>query len=211
MTRGSLTKFILHLHPRLVPEASAKVRFTWCLGGIALWMFLLETATGVLLMLHYIPSATGAYDSVQHITHVVSYGFFLRNIHYWCGQVMVALVVLHMARVVVTGSYAPPRSLNWLIGTSLLMFTLLVDFTGYLLVWDDRALWAWTIARNLAETFPLIGPLSASLLFGAGDVGDSTLVRLYAWHVLFLPGIMIVVMGWHFWRVRADGGISVPL
>jgi len=174
-------------------------------------MFLLETATGVLLMLHYIPSATGAYDSVQHITHVVSYGFFLRNIHYWCGQVMVALVVLHMARVVVTGSYAPPRSLNWLIGTSLLMFTLLVDFTGYLLVWDDRALWAWTIARNLAETFPLIGPLSASLLFGAGDVGDSILVRLYAWHVLFLPGIMIVVMGWHFWRVRADGGISVPL
>lgn len=211
MAKGSLSKFIVHLHPRLIPEESARVQYTWCLGGLALWMFVLETFTGVLLMLHYIPSSHGAYPSIQYISHIVSYGFFVRNLHYWCGQAMVGFVVLHMTRVVLTGSYAPPRSLNWLIGISLLVCTLSVDFTGYLLVWDDRALWAWTVARNLSETMPGMGPLFAGLLFGPQEVGDLTLVRLYAWHVLLLPGTMIGLMGWHFWRVRTDGDISQPL
>jgi quinol-cytochrome oxidoreductase complex cytochrome b subunit len=180
------------------------------MGGLAAWMFVLETITGVLLMLHYVPSAAGAYPSVQTITHAAPYGFFIRNLHYWCGQIMVGMVVLHMVRVFVTGSYAPPRNMNWLIGLGLLVGTFIVDFTGYLLVWDDRGLWAWTIARNLAETVPLIGPLVASLLFGPPEIGDLALVRVYAWHVIILPGLLVSLMAWHFWRIRKDG-ISSPL
>jgi quinol-cytochrome oxidoreductase complex cytochrome b subunit len=211
MSKASFSSFLLHVHPRVIPEHAARVRFTWCLGGLAVWMFVLEAVTGALLLLHYVPALSGAYPSVQQVTHVVPYGFFLRGLHYWCGQVMVVLVVMHMARVVITKSYAPPRQVNWLIGLGLLVGTVVVDFTGYLLVWDDRALWAWTIARNLAESVPAIGPLVAALLFGSPDAADATLVRLYAWHVFLLPGVMIALMMWHFWRIRKDGGISGPL
>ena len=211
MKRGSLSSLILHLHPRMVPEASARFTFTWCLGGLALWMFLLEVVTGLLLLLHYVPSISGAYVSVQEITYVAPYGFFIRNLHYWCGQAMVFLVVLHMIRVFLTGSFRPPRSFNWIVGLLLLVSSLLVDFTGYLLVWDDRSLWAWTIARNLAETIPLVGSATASLLFGPVEVSDLALVRIYVWHVILWPAIMCLLMAWHFWRIRKDGGISVPL
>jgi quinol-cytochrome oxidoreductase complex cytochrome b subunit len=211
MAKESFSALLLHLHPPSVPERSARFGYTWCLGGLAVWMFVLEAVTGVLLMLHYVPTLSGAYLSVQDITHLVPYGFFLRNLHYWCGQVMVALVVLHMMRVFITGSYGPPRRFNWIIGLGLLVGTLFVDFTGYLLVWDDRALWARTIARNLAETVPLVGSGSAVLLFGSAEISDSILVRLYVWHVVLLPAIMALLMVWHFWRIRKDGGISVRL
>lgn len=201
---------MLHLHPRLIPESASKIRFTWCMGGLAVWMFVLEVITGVMLMLYYVPTSSGAYASIQTITHVAPYGFLVRNLHYWCGQIMVGLVVVHMLRVFVTRSFASPRHLNWLIGLGLLVGTFIVDFTGYLLVWDDRGLWAWTIARNLAETVPVMGPFLASLLFGPPDVGDLVVVRLYAWHVLMLPALLAALMAWHFWRIRKDG-ISASL
>jgi len=174
-------------------------------------MFLIETLTGILLLLHYIPTAAGAYASIQDITHVAPYGFFLRNIHYWAGQIMIALVGLHMVRVFWTGSFAPPRQFNWIIGLMLLVGALLVDFTGYLLVWDARSLWAWTIARNLCGTVPVIGAAVGSLLFGPEQVRDAALIRMYVWHVVLLPAFIAVLMGWHFWRIRKDGGISQPL
>lgn len=174
-------------------------------------MFFMEAVTGALLMLRYVPSLSGAYLSIQEITHLARYGFFIRNLHYWCGQAMVVLVALHMVRVFVTGSFAPPRRMNWVIGSVLLVTTLLVDFTGYLLVWDDRALWALTIARNLTASVPWLGSSLASVFFGPGEVGDMSLVRLYAWHVFLLPATMVLFMGWHFWKIRKDGGISVPL
>ncbi len=211
MSKGSLKSLVFHLHPRFVPESSARVSFTWCLGGLAVWMFLIELVTGALLMLHYIPTRGGAYVSIQDITHIVPYGFFIRNLHYWCGQAMVVLVVLHMLRVFLTDSFANPRHLNWVIGLTLLVGTVFVDFTGYLLVWDERSLWAWTIARNLVLTVPIVGSWTASLLFGPEAVGDAVIVRIYVWHVILWPGIMIFMMVWHFWRIRKDGGISVPL
>ncbi len=211
MARGSLSALILHLHPRRIPEAASRIRYTWCLGGLALWMFVIEVLTGVLLMLHYVPSTAEAYLSVQTITHVVEYGFFVRNLHYWCGQAMVVLVVLHMIRVFVSGAYAPPRRANWLIGVGLLVGTLLVDFTGYLLVWDERALWAWTIARNLTGEIPMVGGVAAQVVFGPGEVSDTAIARLYTWHVILLPLAMGMLCGWHFWRIRKDGGILIPL
>jgi cytochrome b6 len=181
------------------------------MGGLAFWMFLLEAFTGALLALFYLPSAGGAYLSVQAITHIVPYGFFIRNLHYWCGQIMVAAVALHMVRVFLTGSFAAPRHFNWIIGLLLLVGTIFVDFTGYLLVWDDRGLWAWTIARNLTDNVPLVGPLMSNLLFGPEEAGDFAILRVYAWHVIFLPSLLIVTMLWHFWKIRRDGGISQPL
>jgi len=210
MTKGSFPSFLSHLHPGSLPEASSRVSYTWCLGGLTVWAFVLEVGTGCLLMLHYVPTATGAYTSIQDISHVVPYGFFVRNLHYWCGQLMVVLVCLHMVRVYITRSFAAPRRLNWVIGLMLLMGTFLVDFTGYLLVWDDRSLWARTIARHLTETVPMAGSGLASLIFGPAEVSDLAIVRLYAWHVVFIPGIMIGLMAWHFWKIRKDG-ISVPL
>jgi quinol-cytochrome oxidoreductase complex cytochrome b subunit len=174
-------------------------------------MFLIEAVTGLLLMLHYVPTASGAYLSVQDITYIVPYGLFLRNLHYWCGQAMVVLVVLHMVRVVITGSFGPPRRLNWIIGLTLLTCTLFVDFTGYLIVWDERALWARTIARGLAELVPGFGSGLASLFFGAAPVSDAAIIRLYVWHAVLLPGAAFGLMAWHFWKIRRDGGISVPL
>ena len=211
LSKGSFSALLLHLHPTTIPESSARTPFTWCLGGLAVLMFLLETLTGILLLLHYMPTAGGAYASMQDIAHVVPYGFFLRNIHYWAGQIMVGLVGLHMIRVFWTGSFAAPRQFNWIIGLMLLAGALLVDFTGYLLVWDARSLWAWTIARNLCGTVPVIGGAVGSLLFGPEQVGDAALIRVYVWHVVLLPALMTVLMGWHFWRIRKDGGISQPL
>ncbi len=210
MTRGSFSAFLLHVHPRVIPESSARIRFTWCLGGLAFWLFVVEAVTGVLLTMRYVPTLSSAYPSIQEITHVAPYGFFVRNIHYWAGQAMVALVVLHMIRVFWTGSFARPRELNWIIGIILLIVTFLVDFTGYVLVWDYRSLWAWTIARNLSEMIPGLGPTLATLLFGPSDVGDFALVRVYVWHVILMPGLMVGLLAWHFWKIRKDG-ISVPL
>ncbi len=209
--KGSLLSLVLHLHPRTMPEPSARVTFTWCLGGLAFWMLFIEAVTGALLMFRYVPSMESAYASVQSITHVAPYGFAIRNLHYWCGQIMVVLVVLHMVRVFITRSYAPPRHVNWVIGVSLLVMTLFIDFTGYLLVWDDRSLWAWTIARNLAATVPVMGDSIAGMLFGPQTASDEALVRVYAWHVFILPLAMGIVTAWHFWRIRKDGGISRPL
>lgn len=211
MSKGSFLSFLLHLHPRLIPEKSAQLSYTFCFGGIAVFLFLIETLSGILLMLHYQPSVQNAYGSVQKITHIVPYGWVIRNLHYWAGQAMVVVVFLHMIRVYWTNSYADPRKLNWVIGIVCLILTVLVDFTGYLLVWDDRALWAWTIARNLVEIVPWAGPSTASFIFGPGSEFNAAIIRLYSWHVVIFPGILFLMMMLHFWKIRKDGGISMPL
>lgn len=211
MAKGSTSSFILHLHPRFIPEKSASFTFTFCFGGMAFFFFLIEVLTGLLLMLHYQPSASNAYASVQKITHLAPYGSVIRNIHYWGGQAMVVVVCLHMTRVFWTGSYEEPRRLNWIVGVACLILTVLVDFTGYLLVWDDRALVAWTIARNILEMIPLIGSPAASVIFGTESDFNTAIIRLYSWHIVIFPLILTFMMSLHFWKVRKDGGISIPL
>lgn len=211
MAKGSTSSFILHLHPRLIPEKSARFAFTFCFGGLAFFCFIIEVLTGSLLMLHYQPSASGAYASVQKITHIAPYGSVIRNVHYWAGQAMVVLVCLHMIRVFITRSYEEPRRLNWVVGVACLILTVFVDFTGYLLVWDDRALVAWTIARNILEMIPLIGAPAASTIFGTESDFNMAIIRLYSWHIVIFPLIMTFFMSLHFWKIRKDGGISIPL
>jgi quinol-cytochrome oxidoreductase complex cytochrome b subunit len=215
----------LHLHPISIPRRALRVHFTFCLGGLTFFLFLVETVTGVYLMFYYRPVVEYAYMDMKTLKHAVQYGMLLRNLHRWGAHLMVATVMLHMLRVFLTGSYRPPREFNWAVGVFLLVLTLLLSFTGYLLPWDQLAFWAITVGTNMAAATPLIGAEGPfHELFGAnslndarflllGDmaVGSSTLLRFYVLHCVALPLVAAIFMTVHFWRVRKDGGISRPL
>ncbi len=209
-----LNSVALHLHPVKIPRHAVSVRYTWGLGGTSLLMFLILTVTGVLLMFYYIPSIPEAYFSVKSLETNVLYGMFLRNMHRWTAHGMVLIVFLHMCRVFYTGSYKPPREFNWVIGVVLLLITFLLSFTGYLLPWDQLALWAITVGTNMAGATPpaeYAGKYIRFALLGGYEVGQATLVRWYTLHVLALPLVCIALMAMHFWRIRKDGGISTPI
>jgi len=214
----------LHLHPITIPRHALRVRFTFCLGGLTLFLFLVETITGLLLMFYYRPVPEYAWVDMKTLGAAVTFGVPLRNLHRWGAHLMVVLVMLHMLRVFLTGSYRPPRELNWVVGVSLLVLTLLLSFTGYLLPWDQLAFWAVTVGTNMAAATPLVGaegpfhlasvtPASdvRFLILGDTRVGASALLRFYVLHCVGLPLIAVGLMALHFWRVRKDGGISRPL
>jgi quinol-cytochrome oxidoreductase complex cytochrome b subunit len=215
----------LHLHPVTIPEHAAKVSFTFCLGGLTFFLFLVETITGVLLMFYYRPVPDYAYMDMKTLEYAVQFGVVLRNLHRWAAHLMVITVMLHMLRVFLTGSYRPPREFNWVVGVALLVLTLLLSFSGYLLPWDQLAFWAVTVGTNMAAATPFVGaegPFHGALgvtslndarflLLGDMKVGGSALLRFYVMHCVALPLVAIVLMMVHFWRVRKDGGISRPL
>jgi cytochrome b6 len=225
-----LSNIILHLHPVSIPQHALRIRFTWCMGGITAFLFLVEVITGILLMFYYRPTIEFAYRDILDLRDVVSLGI-LREIHRWAAHALVITVMLHMLRVFLTGSYKPPRELNWVVGTLLLVLTLFLSFTGYLLPWDQLSLWAVTVGSNIAGTTPLVGangpghelltsggqPLISAgsdiryVLLGANGVGEETLNRFYVLHCIALPLTAIFLMAVHFWRIRKDGGISGPL
>ena len=225
-----LTNFFLHLHPVSIKKQGIALSFTWCMGGVTFFLFLVETVTGVLLMFYYRPTLEWAYNDILALRDVTSLGI-LRELHRWGAHAMVIIVWLHMFRVFLTGSYKPPREFNWNIGVILLVFTLLLSFTGYLLPWDQLAIWAVTVGSNMARAHPFIGHEGpgASLLaigdinlvhigsdvrfalIGGRFVGEATLLRFYVIHCIAVPFIMMIFMAIHFWRIRKDGGISGPL
>jgi len=219
------TNAFLHLHPITIPKHAIRVRFTYCLGGLTFFLFLVETVTGVLLMFYYRPVPEYAYIDMKTLEYAVGFGEVLRNLHRWGAHLMVIFVMLHMLRVFLTGSYRPPREFNWVVGVSLLVLTLLLSFTGYLLPWDQLAFWAVTVGTNMAAATPFIGAegpfhdlfgVTANndarfLLLGDTRVGASALLRFYVLHCVGLPLVAGVLMVVHFWRVRKDGGISRPL
>jgi quinol-cytochrome oxidoreductase complex cytochrome b subunit len=225
-----LTNLILHLHPVAIPQHAVRLQFTWCMGGITFFLFLVETVTGVLLMFYYRPTLEWAYNDMLALRDVVSFGV-LREIHRWGAHAMVIAVMLHMLRVFLTGSYKAPREFNWVVGVMLLVLTLLLSFTGYLLPWDQLSIWAVTVGSNMARATPLLGhegPGNQVLtlggtdlitsgsdarfaLLGAREVGEEALNRFYVLHCLAIPLVASFLMALHFWRVRKDGGISGPL
>ncbi len=225
-----MSNVFLHLHPVKSRKAGIKLRYTWCMGGITFFLFLTLTFTGLLLMFYYRPTVEYAYADIVDLQEHVPLGI-MRELHRWGAHAMVITVWLHMLRVFMTGSYKPPREFNWGIGVVLLVLTLLLSFTGYLLPWDQLAIWAITVGSNMARATPLLGtegPLSASLtlgdinlinsgndarfaLLGARAVGAPTLLRFYVLHCVGLPLIVAFLMAVHFWRVRKDGGISGPM
>ncbi|MBI2941323.1 MAG: cytochrome b N-terminal domain-containing protein [Chloroflexi bacterium] len=208
-TLAVMGNVFLHLHPVRLPRAALRVTYTFCLGGISFLLFLSLTVTGVLLMFYYIPSVTRAYNDIRDLETVVSFGYFLRNMHRWAAHGMVITVFLHMMRVFYTGAYKPPREFNWVVGVLLLTLTFLLSFTGYLLPWDQLSFWAVTVGTNMAGYAPLIGPEIRFLLLGGFEVGQNALLRFYTLHVIGLPLLVAVFLAVHFWRVRKDGGISI--
>lgn len=212
----------LHLHPVRTHRWSLRWMTTAGLGIASVSAFVLTLITGVLLMFYYKPYVAVAYDSIKDIHYVVPTGRFIRNIHRWAGNVMVVAVLLHMARVFYTAAYRKPREFNWVIGMLLLVVTLGLAFTGYLLPWDQLAYWAITIGANIAQSPREItdalgitawfdpGGFQKVLLLGADTVGAEALIRFYLLHVMILPLIITALLGVHFWRVRKDGGLTRP-
>ena len=213
-----LTNFFLHLHPVSVKKQGIALSYTWCMGGVTFFLFLVETITGVLLMFYYRPTLEWAYNDILALRDVASLGI-LRELHRWGAHAMVITVWLHMYRVFLTGSYKPPREFNWVVGVILLLLTLLLSFTGYLLPWDQLAIWAVSVGSNMGRATPLLGyegpfnellgvnPIydARAFLFGGGDIGAHTLLRFYILHCIFIPLVTSLFLAVHFWRIRRDG------
>lgn len=200
----------LHLHPVRVHLNTLRLNYTFGLGLIAFFLFLILVVSGMLVMFYYIPSVQSAYSSMKDLEYVVTFGTVLRNMHRWAAHGMVAFAVLHMCRVFYTGSYKHPREFNWVMGVCLLLITLFLSFTGYLLPWDQLAFWAITVGTNIAAYMPWIGDKVRFLLLGGNEVGQMALIRFYVLHVAILPAIAVVMIAVHFWRIRKDGGLSRP-
>src|SRR6187397_3539997 len=205
-----LGSVFLHLHPVKVRKSGIRMRYTWCMGGITFFLFLVLTFTGLLLMFYYRPTLEYAYVDVVGLREHVPLGI-MREMHRWGAHAMVITVMLHMFRVFLTGSYKPPREFNWSVGVIMLVLTFLLSFTGYLLPWDQLAIWAVTVGTNMAGATPIIGDQVRFAIVGGFEIGDNTLIRWYVLHVIALPLLTAVFITVHFWRVRKDGGISGPL
>lgn len=202
--------FFHHLHPPTIPARQARLRYTLAAGGLALFLGLVLLVTGLLEIFYYIPTPEGASTSIQTLTFLVPYGGLVRNLHFWSAQLLVIVSVVHLFRVILTGANAPPRRLNYLLGMGLLVLVVLMDFTGYVLRWDEGIHWALITGTNLVRAIPLLGAPLYTLLVGGAQPGPATLIRFYAWHIFGLALVAGILVTWHIFRIRRDGGIAVP-
>jgi quinol-cytochrome oxidoreductase complex cytochrome b subunit len=209
-TAHSRPNFLHHLHPPTIPAAQARWRYTLGTGGLAIFLSLVLLVTGILEMFYYIPQAERATISIQTIAHFVPYGGLIRNLHYWGAQALVMVLFVHLLRIVLTGAYKRPRRFNYLLGLILLMLTLALDFTGYILRWDQGTSWALVVGTNLIKTIPGIGNKLYEFVIGGVQLGSAALIRFYSWHTFGLTLAMIIAVIWHIFRIRRDGGIAVP-
>ena len=205
---------LLHWFPAKATKRSLSFSYSFWLGTISAVLFAILCFTGTVLMFLYVPSIERAYQSIKDLEYVVSFGSFIRGLHRICAHLMVAVVFLHMMRVFLTGAYRngtganQNRPLNWIIGVGLLLATLLLSFTGYLLPWDQLAYWAITVGTNIASAAPIIGDKIRFVLLGGNHIDQNTLLRFYVLHCFFLPVIVTFVFAWHMWRVRKDHGLA---
>ena len=197
----------LHLSAVKVRRRALAFSVTWFLGTLSFATFLILTFTGILLMLYYHPSVPQAYADMKDLRFVVSAGVFLRSLHRWSAHAMVFLVFAHMAKVFYRGAYRPPRQFNWVVGVVLLLLTLLLSYTGYLLPWDQLAFWAITVGSNLMSAVPLVGQKFRFLMLGGNTVNANALLRFYVLHCVILPLAAAMFIAIHFWRIRKDGGL----
>ena len=208
--RMVMDSLILHIHPAKVEVTSLKWTYTWGLGGLAALLMMILGLTGMVLLNNYTPAAPQAYLDILKLNSNVWFGELIRNLHHWSANLLIVVTVLHLIRVFVTGSYRPPRELNWLIGVAMLLLVLAANFTGYLLPWDQLAYWAITVGTSIVSYVPLIGQWIGRLVLGGTEVGANTLLNFYSMHISFIPLAIFGLMSYHFWRVRKDGGLTVP-
>lgn len=185
------------------------VGWWYTLGSASLFAFILQAVTGSFLAMYYAPTPDHAYDSIQYIMNDITFGQVVRGLHHWGASGMVVLVALHMLRVLIMGAYKYPRETTWLVGVGLLLLTMGLGFTGYLLPWDEKAYWATTVGTNMAGTVPYVGGFLLKVVRGGSDLGAVTLTRFYAAHMLILPGATLVATGLHLFMVIKQG-ISAP-
>jgi len=202
--------FFHHLHPPTIPAAQARWRYTLGAGGTAIFLMLVLVITGALEMFYYVPTPADAALSIQAITYLVPFGGLIRNIHFWSAQLLIIVSAVHLVRVVFTGAYIPPRRFNYLLGLALFIISIFLNFTGYILRWDTGIQWALVVGTNLIKTIPLFGNNLYQILIGGTEPGSATLTRFYAWHIFGLTIVSAVLIGWHAFRVRRDGGIALP-
>jgi quinol-cytochrome oxidoreductase complex cytochrome b subunit len=203
-----MESLILHLHPTKVRRRSLEFKKTYFLGALSIILFGILVVTGLLLMLYYHPSVPQAYDDMKELRFTVSNGRFLRNLHRWPAHAMVLIVFLHMLRVFYHKAYRPPRQFNWVVGVVLLLVTLLLSYTGYLLPWDQLAFWGVSVGTNMVKAMPFLGPKIRYLLLGGHIVGENALLRFYVLHCVLLPLVIVFGIALHVWRVRKDGGLA---
>lgn len=208
--RAQVKSFWLHVRPKFYQEGSTWFTHTFRLGFLSTLFFVVETITGLILMIYYAPAPNRAYGDMLNILSNVTYGQFLRDLHRWGAELMVAAVFLHMVRVYFTGSYKHPRQFTWLTGVVLLLVTLFLSFSGYLLPWDQLAFWAVTIGTSMAEAAPLIGREVNLVLRGSQDIGAGGLLRFYLLHIFLLPLVAIVFISVHYYKVSREHSISLP-
>ena len=187
-----------------------KVNWWFTLGSASLFLFVLQGITGIMLTIYYVPSPDHAYDSIQYIMTGVSFGWLIRGIHHWGSSLMVLSVFFHMLRTFFFGAYKYPREFTWLTGVFLLLLTLGMGFTGYLLPWNQRAYWATTVATSIAGTVPFIGNFINQVLRGGGDLSAVTLARFFSVHIWWFPAIIAALIGVHMYMVIRLGISSVP-
>ena len=192
---------------RKVPKGTS---WYYTLGSATMFAFLSQAVTGVFLAMYYRPSATEAYTSIQHINDDVPLGLLVRGMHKWGATVMVILIFLHMGRTFFFGAYKYPRELNWIIGVVLVILTMVMALTGYLLPFDQRSFWATVVAVNLNSSGPLIGPYLADFLRGGAEFGATTISRFYAIHMLLVPGLIAALIGIHRYLVAKLGTTAPP-
>ena len=201
---------VLHLHPPLINKKVLKFNHTFGLGGMAIILICMQFITGLLLRFYYEPFAGKAYDSILSLQSNVFFGQFIRNLHYWAAVFLIVITILHLLRVFFSGAFHGKRQFNWVLGVILLHLVLFSNFTGYLLPWDQLSYWAVTVSTSMLDYFPLIGGFIKGLLIGGDEIGTPTLIIFYNLHTGILPILMILIMAFHFWRVRKSGGVIIP-
>ena len=205
--RTGATPFLTGMLLRKVPKGT---NWFYTLGSATMFAFVVQALTGVFLAMYYTPSPVEAYASITNITNDVFLGEFVRGLHKWGSSVMIILIFLHMGRVFFFGAYKYPRELNWVIGVVLIVLTLVMGLTGYLLPFDQRSYWATIVAMNINGTGPIVGPYLADFLRAGAEFESTTLSRFYALHMLLVPGAIIALIGAHLYLVVKLGTTAPP-
>jgi menaquinol-cytochrome c reductase cytochrome b subunit len=205
--RTGASPFLRGFLYRKVPKGT---NWYYTLGSATMFAFLSQAVTGVFLAMYYEPDPTRAYESASRITNEVFLGEFVRGMHKWGSTVMIVLIFLHMGRVFFFGAYKYPRELNWVIGVVLIVLTLMMGLTGYLLPFDQRSFWATVVAVNLNASGPIVGPYLADFLRVGSEFGPTTISRFYALHMLLIPGLIVALIGAHLYLVAKLGTTAPP-
>jgi quinol-cytochrome oxidoreductase complex cytochrome b subunit len=198
------------MYTNLLDRPEPKGNWWNTLGSASLFLFLLQGATGIFLTVYYTPSPDHAYDSITYIMNGVAFGWFIRGIHHWGATLMVIVVFVHMLRVFVTASFKYPRELTWLIGVGLLLLTLGMGFTGYLLPWNQKAFWATTVGTQIAGSVPYAGEFVLKALRGGSDLSALTLQRFFMAHIWMLPALLVALIGVHLFLIIKHGESHFP-